>query len=897
LGPDPASWPERLDLALAASTPIVVRVVDELNKAQSDATVRQEWAGTEGEQSSKPVIAQLLASESVSDSSGEVRLSALPGTQVIWAEKGDLVSMPWRGSGPASVILQLGTSFTISGTITGGLTAAVEASDLNLAIDGWQRSIRRPLIRLRGCEFGAWGPLRLPRSRLEQFTVRLEGLSTLPQEETFRTPPAFTHKRIDFTIQRGTDLHLSVRDEHDRPISAAKAIAWWDTDMPLGPTRAEAAAGPDGEIHIGSVPAGWVQFRVTAPGYSLLELAMPTPGSYPVTLEKGGRVIGTCMHEGTPVKDFEVLFWQKDTIRRTRNLHFVDREDGSFEIDNLPPGEWAIHAASTSCPPGLPTLVAVVVDEVSRIRLELPDAISGAGRILDAETSQPVPGATVQPYSSGGMERSLPWGLPVQAALDGTFQMDAFVLGSNYLTVEAEGYARAEASTEATSTDFLDWGDIRLFRAQPLQVSLLGLSDLDHGLPSDFGLVGEYEPFLPRVAFDAEGIARFERAAPGDHKLFVWSPDDSWTRLHLRLDPGSPWDFDLKVSGERTLDVQVIGDSESLDYDPEVIVAATEDNGILVVRSKITDSSWRARFEGIRASKAQLFVLSADGAMLSAQDVDLAKAATQVEVSIEEEPFRVHVVDRDDRPVQGATVTVRSVEGSDVYSVDDTDARGWASLRGVPEAAVLLDIQHGVEGVRFGVAVDAAVRSTDVVLQAQGQIELHVLDGDVPLAGVAARMETPAGVSLSKAQVADEHGVLRFSSLGEGRYRFSCRRADAWPAFVETDLDNGEQARLFVQMRRLASATLRVCNRDGLPLADVPISIVSSEFDTPLQTWLADERIHSSSALVSGVRGELRLEGLPSGPYSWTVQLEGLPVGGAFVLAPGNDNAVLIQLP
>jgi hypothetical protein len=379
--------------------------------------------------------------------------------------------------------------------------------------------------------------------------------------------------------------------------------------------------------------------------------------------------------------------------------------------------------------------------------------------------------------------------------------------------------------------------------------------------------------------------------------LFVLFPDSSWTRLQLRLDPGQTWDFDLKVSGDRILDVQVL-EKEDHKVGRTVLVAANEKNGVLVIRAGSTAPGGLVRFEGIRASKAQVLVMEDGGSQVASRDVDFGQeSALRIEIPLDESPFRVRVVDLDRRPVAGAKVTVRSPSGADLHAVDDTDIEGQASLLGVPRGPVLLDVQHGVHGRMLGIAADASLPETEVVLDARGALELELDDAGFGLAGVAVRMETPSGVSLSDAKDTDANGLVRFGPLGEGRYRLSCRRADCWPTFVEEELMSEETARLNVQMRRLASVVFELQTRDGQSVSGVPLRLKSAEFGVDAAKWLAEEKIQAPRGLATDAQGRLGIEGLPNGPYKWSILIEGEELEGKCGLKPGDANHVLIQLP
>jgi hypothetical protein len=598
------------------------------------------------------------------------------------------------------------------------------------------------------------------------------------------------------------------------------------------------------------------------------------------------------------VSDFEVIYWRVGNVGIYRSKTFLGRPDGRFEIESLAPGDWSLHAASPDLPAGRPSTVSVEADHPAEVELELPEAIRGGGRVLSAETGEPVVGARVQPYSSGGLQRSLPWGPGTLTMADGSFDLDAFTPGLNHLTVEADGFALASAEANATDQDFVDWGEIRLVRPQALQVRLVGLESLEGSGPEDYRALTEEGFHLPEKHFDHEGGVRYEGVPPGDLRFIVYHPDGSFSRLQLRLDSGKDWSFDLKIAGDRRLGVHATDASgEALPYVPHVAVVANEDRGVLVLRMQETVDG-RAAFEGICASKVQVLVLDRDFNFVASQDVAFGSDTSKsIEMRVGEKPFRVHVVDVDRAPIPGTSVTIRSATGAEIHGVGQTDAEGWADLVGLPSGRLLMDVQHGVLGRSFGVPIDASAKELEFVLEATGSLELDLLDGDVPLAGVLTRIQTTAGVTLGDARQTDDQGRVRYDSLGEGSYHLACHRDDCWPTTVNEELAPGEHARVRVQMRRLADLEFTLLSAEGLPIADVPVEFESLEFELPIDAWLAQERIRAPGGLTTDGRGKVRVEGLPRGTYSWSLTAFEQPLSGSIELEPAKANRASAHLP
>jgi hypothetical protein len=890
-------WPTIPQIELEPATPVQVRVVDPSGKPRSGATVNHASLPRSPRPEQPPIerYERFFAQKGLTGPDGKVVFPPFRGEQVLWAQLGGLISVPWQGPQPSSVVLTLGESFTIGGTVAFPDWSATDAGidgEPRITVSGLTGNLWRQVAILRDVPHGPWGPMRVSLAGISRYRIRLEGGRIIPVEELFDPPRRDSHQRIDFIATAGAELVLQVADESANPISTARAEAW------SGPRQAPSAwvhgtAGPDGAIRLGGLPAGLVRFNVSAPHHAaqeLMEIEISDSTTLDVTLQKGGSIGGRCVHENVPVTDFEVIYWKVANIRVLHSETFLGREDGSFQIEGLVPGDWSLHAASPTFPSGRPVTVSVTVEDETQVELELPTAIRGGGRVIDADTGEPVAGARVQPHTSGGLDRGLPWGPGVLTSEDGSFDVDAFTLGLNHLTVDAHGFAVCEVETNATSTDFVDCGDIRLVRPQVLQVSLLGLERSSGLSPEAFLARTEQGYILPEKRFDSAGVVQYANVPPGDLRFIVVHPDGSWARLGLRLDPGKDWTFDLKVAGERKLDVHVAGPrGQPLPYTPSVLVRAQEDNGILVLRFGETDGG-RASFEGIRTGKVQISVLDPDLEYVASREIDFATDSSSIEILVGEEPLRVHVVDADRAPVPGASIRVRSNDGAESLGLGQTDADGWAELVGLPSGSLLMDVQHGVLGRSFGVPIDASAKELEFVLDAGGSLELELSDGDMPLPGVLTRIQTKAGLTLGDARQTDDQGRVRYDSLGEGSYHLACHRDDCWPTTVDEDLAPGEQARVRVQMRRLADLEFKLLGLDGLPIADVPVEFESIEFDVPIDAWLAAERIRAPGGLTTDKRGTIRVEGLPRGSYSWSLTAFEQPLSGSIELEPAKEN-------
>ncbi|HEX6883228.1 MAG TPA: hypothetical protein VF530_07585 [Planctomycetota bacterium] len=901
LATSPAEWPEEARIVLEPSAPLVVEVVDAGGAPRPGALVRhaaQPRLPTPDDPRATAIHERFLFQEATTDARGRVAIAPFRGEQALWAERDGLASHPWIEHEPTHVRLVLGPAFTLGGEVTMPDLEAWDPTyegERRILVSGLSGTLWRPLARLRDVEPGEWGPLVVPLSGITRIRARFEGLPIVPIEAEFDAPPPSTRKRLDFHAEKQAELWFKVQTVAGEPIPTARGVLWWGSFFPTSAQRVFGAARPDGTLYMGSFPPGSVWFEITAPGYAPYRSGHTVPGDgVLVDLVPGGEVSGKCLRGGKPVRDFEVQFWSAALARVTESRTFLGREDGRFELGCLAGGDWWFMATDPEHPGSPPVVARVQPGQETELELELPTGVRGTGRVVDAPSGAPLPEARLQVYSPGGVQRGLAWGLPIQVAGDGSFDLALFVRGRNHLRISAPGYADADIEATLRNEELLDWGDVRLHRPQTLTVVLTGLEELRGFGPSDVQAGSEPGHVLPRKSFSPEGIVRFEQVPPGEVFLILTAPGRGWSRMHLGLQSGKEWRFEHRIAGPRELAVRLTEVPE-LPHDPSVMVVYRDQEGTPVVHTDPYPEEGWYRFEGLAMPTVRVEVLDSQSSTIAARQVSFGTdLAREVVLSLGEAPLRLRVLEVEGKALAGAIVLVREAGAELLLGFDDTDAQGWAAIHGVPEGPVLVDVQHPLAGVHAGIALDASLREQEVRFEAGGALELVLLDGDLPLGGATARLQvgrTPHGKS-----VADGRGRARFEPLGEGQYTVELAREDCWPATLALALAAGERAQRSVQMRRLGDVELTVLSQTGLPVAGLPLAIESRELGASLATWLAEERIQAPGGLATDATGKLALRGLPHGAYSWTATVAGEPFGGTFTVEPARTSQVPLVL-
>jgi hypothetical protein len=361
----PAGWPAVVEIALSPlEAPVTVLVVDfegkgvpgaiveQFGTAPSDAEKAPDGLGSDRAQ-------RLLQRASVTNAEGLVSLQPFPGEQVLIARSGRLQSTPWRGKPHGCLTLELVPTFELSGEVAMPTWEHLDyVGERRITVAAQSRNLWRELASIREVEPGSYGPLVVPLLDVERYRVRLEGSPLIPVQWFFDPPSAGARLRQDLSAELGLELSFRVRDEAGEVIPTAMVhVQWQDALDPALWNFVERTKSQGEQIDTWSVPAsGSVRFSAQAPGYVPFH-SEPVASNYyhenrkEIVLKKAGTLRGKCLYRGNPVRDFEVIVLPGEAFAQPTSTSFFDREDGSFELDTIPLGNFWVTATS-----GLPAV-------------------------------------------------------------------------------------------------------------------------------------------------------------------------------------------------------------------------------------------------------------------------------------------------------------------------------------------------------------------------------------------------------------------------------------------------------------------------------------------------------------------------------------------------------------
>lgn len=902
-----SDWPERPVLVLESGGSLEVSVEDHSGLPVANALIDQFGLIPQGALLGESGVNQervrrVLHRKAMTNEEGSATMGAFPGEQVLVASRAADKSLPWRGLESEQVVLTLQASFTVSGQVAFPDWRHLDyEGEQRITIAAQSKNLWRAIHTVRSAREGPWGPISLPVLDVDRYRVRLEGSPIIPVEEFFAPPVSGAQVAVDLVAELGLDLWFKVMDEGGQVIpEAIVKVQWQDPKRPEQLNYVERRSY-DGElVNIWSVPVGYMTYEATAVGYvpfrSVLQPTSSCDNNYAaITLKRAGMLRGRCLHRGEPVRDFEVVFWQTSDRNSFSSNAFLDRKDGTFEIDTIPTGDFWITASSENHPSCDPQRIRVREDNTAVVTLDLPEGLFGQGVVVDEVTGLPVSTATVQLFIKGDVAPIARWGLPFPVNGAGEFRLDAFAGGDNTILLSAPGYSSRLISQAMPATGLLDWGSVPLARSQPFTIQLD--SGGDAAALEGILISGRGPQLLPPRGPSSEGSVTYDGASSGSYELSIEEASGTSTLFVADLRLGEVWNVTQRIAGPNRLTVEILADSqdqiEGVDWVETYYRSAT---GLQTIRGKSSRNEAIVDFEGIDSPSVSVKLLNVDGTELGGSHGTFVDGRLHLSIPLGGEPFVLHVVDREGRPLSDVRVVVMDPQRPEILVFGGTDGAGRCELEGVPRRPVVVNLQHGQNGSHFGMECDATTGDATLVLDGEGRLDVLFLDRDLPLGGVSCALVDLAGHALIGETSSDDKGLLTIRNLALDDYRVRAWRSDCWPieTSVEAHLDGAPTT---IQMRLLGELRVAVRAAGGLPVSGLVVGLLSTEFGVSVQDWIEQEKV-DSAGLITDLNGQVFIERMPRGPYHWFITLpEGEVLQGELEVTPSTETKVTLIVP
>lgn len=841
---------------------------------------------------------------------GRAVLHPLPGTLWVHAELEGLRSEPWSGEVPAEVDLVLAPTFAAQGRVILEPGAELE-HDLSVRC-----SIRRgfdyPTVdRVAVRPDATWGPVNLPVIAGDVWRFQLEGGSS--ELETVDVPIPRTGDRIsaDFHPRPGMELSVRVVGEDDKDLVGANVSVQWNID---GVWRELARkTGKDGIAHCRGVRPGTLWIRARRTGYALnridaLEVASSPPEPLTLRLDPAGRIEGRCVHRGAPVRDFDVEFWT-EPIKTTTRKRVHGSQDGVFVLEEVPLGEVLLFASSEEWPKSETKRVVVSREEAERVEIELPDALLGRGRVIDALSGDPLPNASVTIHACHQGTRIRPWKAAFPVDSRGAFEIAGFVVGENQIEVTAPGHAMRADITWARAGEAIEFGTIGLHAKQSLEVQLM--FEGDHDFSKSYAEL-KGDALLGPKTFSREGHLNFEGLDPGFYALRVYLVDYGvMTDVGVDLAPGNRHRVELPV-GRGNLAVRVVPEPGlPIPHGCALSASFRRADGSQIRQvhnvpgNGIVPGDGRVELLRVEGESVLLEVSDMDSSLLGTARYPLGSTTAPVlEVRVDTAPRRVRVVDSHRRPFPGVKVTVTCEEDPTGWIIAfSTDETGEFDLKGVTFHAVRAMLFHPDVGVTPSLLIDLGSGKPvpdEIVLAPDAVLRVRMLESGHAAANLEAWAgDAKNGIAIaSQTRFSDPDGLASWSPVARGDYIVRVVHPGYWRSErmvrVGTDPDPAP-----MQVRRLGSIEVQVKDAYDVEREGVAVDLLSVEQQAWASNWIEHGLVPAPPhGLVTDEHGRLRVNGLPNGPFRWRATAPGgSPVEGEVTVPPQAVGSIAITVP
>jgi protocatechuate 3,4-dioxygenase beta subunit len=492
-----------------------------------------------------------------SDHEGRYRIGGLPPGEVqvraLHPDYAGPVREATIGAGEARLDLELRRGIEVSGRVVDDAGAPVAGVEVSLVADSWL-GFRPPVrsgddgsFRLTGVEPGTW---RLAATK--------DGLAQVePELRLDIGGPLFD---VEVRMTAGGAIVGQVRGLELADLSRLRLFAISQTRGGLPRTGSVDFEG--GYRIEGTGPGTWRVMAVSGEGEGMasgeVELA---PGQQEARLDldfAGDLVLsGRVTLGGEPLAGAQV----GATGGEPAGFGIAHTAaDGGFRIGRLGPGRYELMVSAMA--EGLIHREEIELHDDREVRIEL-EASEVAGRVVDAETGAPVPGAEVRlapawaEMLGGSSTRS---GDP-----DGAFRLRRVAAGEYRLRVDKEGYATVSMPLTVGPAGGVDGLEVALTTAAGVLLEVTSAS----GMPPQRVIVAVLDPaaaapppdqltsgavaggtFSPGEA----GRVRLAALAPGRWRVLVTAPGAAVTAVELTA-PGPP--VPVLLAAEAAIDVTV----------------------------------------------------------------------------------------------------------------------------------------------------------------------------------------------------------------------------------------------------------------------------------------------------------------------------------------------------
>ena len=827
-------------IALAPAASVAGRVVDEKGKPVAGARVRIARGGGAG-RAWRPGAAPGAARETVTGPDGTFRLEPLTRAngETLEASKSGYVSAERAltlasGQALTGVSLALRTGLSARGRVTDQQGAALAGAEVRVAPAderGGRRGFRGgPADNAPDATTGGDGAFVV--SGLEQgayrVTVTRDGYApktapSLPVQAKAATvwPP--------IVLSRGAGVAGTVKDGAGHPVIGAGVGLFSDGGMLMTTTDAS------GAFRFDNLPPGRPGLlSVAALGFAPARRPATAPADgLAIVLGKDGTLRGRVADAdtGDPIRDFSVSWYNRPPGGGGRGFggggggplaagagsQDVHSDDGTFEVEGVPPGTWTVTAAAPGYRPADVAGVEVAEAEVKEgVALGLHRGGTVTGRVTDAVTGGPVANASVSFAAAGASPGG---GLASPAATtdaDGRFTLDNLPAGKSTITASQPDYETASKDVDPSATP-----DVTIGLGRGAEITGAVVAGSGGAAPSGVTVQLTPEgdtggPGSQTTQADSGGAFHFDHLSAGRYRLSAQSKTATAAPQELVLADGQNMDgVQVPLASGAQLDGTVSG------------LPAGKLGGVNVTA---TGNAYRAtavtgddgKFT-LQSVPSGVIRLTATTAILqgrsTAQTVEVPDDATElpVEIAFQGASRLSGLVSRSGKPLPGLTVAAvpDPPDGSGQRYSGMTDDAGQYALEGMSDGGFMVSVNGQGASYRKSLQVSGDTNGDIALtgLAVQGTITDSATGAPVEGAAVQAETGQESQLSSVKRAVTDSNGSYSLADVDPGSYQVTARK-DGYQLKTQTASVDSQAVQLDFALD--SGAGLRIRVTDGL---------------------------------------------------------------------------------
>ncbi len=481
----------------------------------------------------------------------------------------------------------------------------------------------------------------------------------------------------------------------------------------------------NGAFELRALPAGWeATLELSAGGYGRLQIGREADLGA-LQLEPAGRLRGRLVLDPKP-DDFAPCTVSVSTELRDRHLHAsataTAGEDGAFEFPELAPGRYSLslheQPSSTLHFLGMAD-IEVKPREEAVVEVVGEDAFPVRGRVLAADTGDPIEGAVVglyryaanREYSSAG-----------RTGPDGRFELPC-VAGEVSVSVTADGYSRSGVHERLPTVTVTPEGatvpDVRLERSRTLVVEVVD----EAGDPVEGASVfAGSDPWMPDVT-DEKGRSEATDLPPGPTEFWACKDDlalEQPRTVQVGEEEG-PIRLVLRAGVLCTVTASIVDQDGNPVTDASIKAEAHAENRINYIECDPPDEQGRFRKTGLRPDRAYRLDVSAP-------NCDLVQTDEWAATHGAEHDFGVIRLRRQTGVVAGTVVDEAGepMAGVNVFNSGDapkrltaiTDKEGHFRLEGLDSGRAAVFVESGAHQFT-GVLAEVGRENVKIALQSE----------------------------------------------------------------------------------------------------------------------------------------------------------------------------------